>query len=313
MPGIKTSIPKLTLLFAAIVPAFGASSDYFPLEVGNSWVYRSESRHGGQQGAAVEVVRSEYIGEKQWFVTNFFGRETLLRLNESGTLVSYDRGSRAENVWIPFASGVGESFETSIDSCTESGRIESKSAEHKGPLGESKEGLRIAYEPRCADAGVTSATFVPQIGLAEYSTTSIAGPVVYKLVYARTGVTVRTDAEWSFGISLDSPSYTQPAVMAVRLTLRNTQTEPIRIQFPSGQDYDVVIRNEAGESVYTWSADKAFAAVFRTIEFGPGERNWLIEIPLSDIEPGVYTVEGSLGTNPRSYVATTSVDIRAGN
>lgn len=312
MPGIRTSIPKLAVAVFTLAAGFGATREYFPLEPGNSWVYRAEGRLG-QQAASIEVLRSEFVGDIQYFLTRVLGRPVLLRVNEEGSLVSYDRGTRTEKLWVALQAAERTTFESSLDDCTKSGRMESRTEPMKTDLFESREALKIVYQPRCADAGIASTVFVPDVGLAEYTQTTIAGPVTYRLIYARTGVTVRSARELAFGISTDGFTYTPNSVLAVRLTLRNTSSEPVQLTFPSGQDYDIQIRSETGDIVYTWSADQVFAAVFRSVEFGPGERNWLVEIMLDKLRPGTYFVEGWLATTPRSYAATTSVGIRAGN
>jgi hypothetical protein len=300
------------LLFALAMPgAFAQTPDYFPLEVGNSWVYRSEGRLG-MQSASIEVLRAREVEGVRYFEVQAFGREALLRTREDGTLVS--RGATGdEQPWIPFATESGETFRSAIDPCVRGGRIDTKALKWESELGQTEQALRVDYEPSCVDAGILRDIFVPYVGLVERTVTSIAGPVTYKLVYSRTGVTALAHPERSFGISLNSTTFDAGNTVTVRLTLRNTLSELV-LQFPSSQDYDVQIRDAAGEIVYTWSADKAFAAVFRTLTLPPGERNWLVEVPLSaSLKPGKYTIEGWLATTPRTYVATTSFEIRAGN
>jgi hypothetical protein len=295
----------------AMPGAFAQTPDYFPLEVGNSWVYRSEGQLG-LQSASIEVLRAREVEGVRYFEVQAFGREVLLRMKEDGTLVN--RGATGdEQAWIPFATEAGESFRSTIDACVRGGRIETKSLKWESELGQTEQALRVDYEPSCVDAGILRDIFVPYVGLVERTMTSIAGPVTYKLVYSRTGVTALAHPERSFGISLNSTAYEPSATATVRLTLRNTLSE-LTLEFPSSQDYDVQIRDQSGEIVYTWSADKGFLTVFRTVTFPPGERNWLVEVPLSaSLKPGKYTIEGWLATTPRTYVATTSFEIRAGN
>jgi hypothetical protein len=115
----------------------------------------------------------------------------------------------------------------------------------------------------------------------------------------------------SFGMALDNSVYTvnrMPPVpvpppvptLTARLTLRNT-AQPITLTFPTGQSYDLEIRNENGAVVYRWSDGRAFTQVFRTETFGPGEKSFTVQAPLAgaDKNPlpqGKYVAEGWLTT-----------------
>jgi hypothetical protein len=108
---------------------------------------------------------------------------------------------------------------------------------------------------------------------------------------------------------------TAAPLLTARLTLRNT-AEPIQLTFPSGQSYDLVIRNEKGDILYRWSDGKAFTLAIRTLTFGPGELNFLIQVPLAtpDGKPfpqGRYLAEAWLSTlNPKTYAASAPFDLR---
>ena len=156
---------------------------------------------------------------------------------------------------------------------------------------------------------MTQQYFLPYIGLILHEVTSIAGPVRYELVYSRTGLTTVVAETNAFTLALDTPAYKvgENTKMLARVTLNVTQ--PVTLTFPSGQNTDLRIMNEKGESVYTWSADKLFIQVFREEKIGPGERNWVMDVPLGNLAPGKYTAEAWLTTQPRQYSATVSFEI----
>ena len=271
--------------------AFGADADYFPLAIGNSWVYRV-TQGAFPEAQVVEVTGTTTADGRSYFRVNFFGREALLRSTIDGTLVEYDAEAKREKVWIAFGADASQTFATEMDSCTKSGKIESKAAKYSGPTGSFTNALQVSFTQSCSDAGTQSETFLPYVGLVERVVDNIAGARKYSLVYSRTGVTEVTTQEIRFSLSIDAPYGT------ARLTLRNSTSAPIPLVFPSGQSYDLKIRNEKGEVVYTWSADKLFAQIFRTESFGPGERNYAILLPLSTLPAGKYVAEAYLTTSP---------------
>jgi hypothetical protein len=138
--------------------------------------------------------------------------------------------------------------------------------------------------------------------------TSIAGPVRYELVYSRTGATNVVAQTNEVTLATDAPSYRvgQQNEILARMTLR--VSAPVLLTFPSGQSTDLRLLNEKGEHVYTWSADKLFTQVFRE-ELIEGERNWVMSVPVANLEPGRYTAEGWLTTSPRRYSATVTFEI----
>jgi hypothetical protein len=104
------------------------------------------------------------------------------------------------------------------------------------------------------------------------------------------------------------------AELNARISLRNTLAAPVILEFPSGQDFDLALKNEKGEVVWRWSADKGFIALFRRVEFGPGERNWTAKIPLTQegkpLPAGKYVVEAELSTAGTAYKASLPFVIR---
>ena len=104
-------------------------------------------------------------------------------------------------------------------------------------------------------------------------------------------------------------------VLHAQFKVENTGEQPLTITVPSGQEFDLVIRNEAGEEVFRWSDGKFFTQALQTIPFSPGERVYTVDVPLSGgaqpLPPGRYTVEAWIATAaPKLYQATTAFEIR---
>ncbi len=298
---------RYAFLFLLSLSAWSQTTDYFPLQVGNQWIYRATRLR--PEPWVITVAATRTVNATEYFqLTGFPGGTLLVRKDDAGGLMLYDATQQGERPWVPFAAADGEAFRTGIDVCTSSGRIRTREGALKSPLGEFNNALVVAYQTSCADAGFTSETFLPYVGLAERRTTTIAGEQVYQLIYARLGgFTVFSEKENSFGVTLDASRYRKGDLITVRMTLRNTQEQPLELTFPSGQDFDVLIRNAKGETVYTWSADKAFPAIFRQLRF-QGERNWATLIP-ADLPPGTYSLTASLVTSSAKIEATAGLTI----
>ena len=310
MSGTKTSIASILAFVAA--PLFAATPDYFPLEVGNSWTYRSSGRTGTDV-KTIEVQRTDTIGGRSWFLVDFLGRAVFLRATPEGTLVEWDAAANREKPWIAFAAPDRSSFPTEIDQCNKSARIESRAEKYKGPLGDFDTALKLAFEPSCADAGLTQALFLPYVGLAHFETTTIAGPLRYDLVYSKTGLTEVAAGLVSSRLSLDRHVYPArtAADLVARFSIRNTTDRPLVLTFPSAQRNDLAIRNAAGDTVYVWSADKLFAQVLGTETIAPGsERSWVITAPIGNLRSGKYVAEAWLTNDlQKSWTASVGFEI----
>ncbi|MBL8218589.1 MAG: hypothetical protein JNL62_05145 [Bryobacterales bacterium] len=304
------------LAFAALAMAATLSGqDYFPLEAGNQWIYRVGGALSGvltPNTFVAEISGTRNIDGREYFqLTGLPGGARLLRKNEAGTLVFYSEQDRAEHNWVAFQAYPGEAFRTEIDDCNPTAVIQSKNAELRSPLGEFRDGaLRVGYAPgRCADAGLISETFLPYVGLAQRRMSNIAGEVIWDLIYARLGgFTAFSEAERSFQAALNASRFAPNDPITVRMTLRNTTGTPLELTFPSGQDFDVVIRNEKGDEVYRWSNGRGFTLAIRMLRFS-GEKNYAVAVR-PNLPAGTYTLTASLAVSGTKLEATLPLEIR---
>ncbi|MBI4443267.1 MAG: hypothetical protein HY649_07825 [Acidobacteria bacterium] len=319
---LQVSPVAFYLLATLAVGPLGSASDYFPLHVGNQWVYKQSGATGGEP-VVVQVLEAELIAEKQYFlVAGLTPSAAWLRVSEDGILSSLDRVSGRETVWAVFASGEGRTYSTQMHPCSPVARVDSVSARVQVPAGTFENALSISYpSPSCADAGLESDYFVPSVGLVQRTMTTFAGPLTLSLIYARIAdTTVLSQPEVAFGLSLDQSVYSprlDVPVLTARMTLRVRQPEPLELLFPHAQRFELIIKNEQGEEVYRWSDGRAFALLFGVERFGPGERNWMAEVPLrtkdgNQLPPGKYTAECWLTTvDERRYAAAVGFEIAA--
>jgi hypothetical protein len=86
------------------------------------------------------------------------------------------------------------------------------------------------------------------------------------------------------------------------ISLTNETEAPIQIQFPSGQLFEIIVRDEASNVVYQYSSGKMFtmAIVEKVIE--PSETliwtdEWDMKVNGEIINPGTYFVTAQLQIN----------------
>jgi intracellular proteinase inhibitor BsuPI len=316
MRGTGTSIASL-LLLAGYSTAL-AQTEFVPLNSGNQWVYRSSGRLATSTWT-VEVARMETVQDNIYAVlTGFPQGETWLRPGGNGRMLVWNRETNREEIWLDFASKEEPGFPSAVDPCNPTARVTSQAATYSGPIGEFSNALEITYGfGGCADAGILKDLYLPYIGLVQRTFSTIAGPVSFDLIYARLGgVTVVAERELSFQLTLDRTIYStgkEDPEMTARLTLRSNQEKPLELTFPSGQTFDLVLRNERGRIVYQWSENKFFPQVTRR-EQVTGERNWVVTVALARegqvLPAGKYVAEGWLTTgDPKKFVSSVGFEI----
>lgn len=323
---ISTSNFALALGFALASLAAAAQPDYFPLHPGNQWIYRV-SGGGEDRFLVLEIVRTGQFGGRTYsLLRGFPSGEFWLRMDEGGNLWSYSAERNREELWYAFHRPEGEEYETFLPGANLRAVIVSRKASYKGPACAADYALEVRYL-LTGDGGVERELFLPYIGLVHRSAREAGGAVVtYDLIYSRTGgVTVLSTPELSFTLTLDRALYyanlmppVDPAravpVVTARLTLRNTTGLPLELVWPSGQRYDLQVRNEKGQVVWRWSDGKAFILLFGRESF-TGERNYVERILLGDASgkpwpAGRYLLEGWLTTEPRTYTASVPFEIQ---
>mgnify|MGYP002381627814 CR=1 FL=1 len=267
------------------------ASDFLPFQNGNQWIYQVLDRR--DDPVTTTIAQTAEMGGKTYYGFTGLYANQWLRIDENGAVVSYDETTRSERVYIA-PNGVVTPF---APDCGQTGRVTNTNYEYSGPLGVFNGVIEVRYDPgACRDAGLVRELYLPYIGLIQRTEQTIAGPRTYDLIYARIGgVTVVTAPETSFTVALDNSTYPAPSPILVRLALRHTGPRPLHLDFNSGQEFDIVIRNERGEVVLAWSSNKMFIQVLHSLDI-MGEKNWAATLPMTGIAPGNYTAEGFLTT-----------------
>ncbi len=80
----------------------------------------------------------------------------------------------------------------------------------------------------------------------------------------------------------------------LRLHVTNVSAEPVELEFTSGQRYDFQVTTEAGEILWTWSADKSFMQALGTETLAPGASLTFSEAWPTNGQRGRYIAIGAV-------------------
>lgn len=81
------------------------------------------------------------------------------------------------------------------------------------------------------------------------------------------------------------------------IELKN-QTENAQVlEFTSGQQYDMWIKDESGKQVFHWAEGKMFTQAMKTETLQPGESK-VFSVAMPKLEPGTYTIRFKVTSHP---------------
>lgn len=289
-------------------------SSYFPLKVGNEWLYSD-----GEESFAVQVLREtqEANGWKYFEVTGYFpddpSRVRKLRHGSPGEILEYNPEGK-DFLWYRFGLYKGAwRFEMGGGPpCIAGSQLRTGNYGDRLEVaaGTFVRTLRIDFLSPCADAGISNESFAGGIGLVRRTMTTIAGPMNVELVWANVDSLQLPAAAVSVEVSVDRPVYFNDpklpagetfATLRARLTVRNGGRIPVELTYATGQRFDFVVRDESGIELLRWSDGRAFTMLFGQEILSKGERSYSVELPLKDrsgrrLPAGSYTLTGHLTT-----------------
>ncbi len=293
-------------LVATLSAAAVCGGDFLPLAQGNTWTYR-ESASGQTFTVRVGTPVAMQSGRVYHALTGYVDRQLLVRNDENQQLMYLDEDSGQERFLTSFLAD-GHIWAAPHRNCTNQGHTQNRRIPYTGPAGSWERTLEIRYMGQCADAGLESESYAENIGMVRRVAQTIAGPRVFELLHARVGtVIVEGGDRGRFTLS----AVQNPLQRLWRVTLRVDMglAPGLNVRFPSSQDYDVILRDKTGKSVFTWSADKAFLQMERIVNISSG---WsaTVDVPFpvgsTDLQ---YSLEAFLTTSPDQpkFAAATTV------
>lgn len=302
MRGLKTFISSL--LLSAGAAAFGHVPDYFPLSVGNVWIYRTTSvpPRAGAATLTVEVTGYEtFDGRTYYELSGYRDGRFWVRNDGEGRIYSYDEKAGVERLWYDFSQPKGAGYLTSLPTCCGRAEVRSTDATKRVAIGLFENSVFQITYPGVFQVGIAEENFLPYVGLV-FRTENTGGPASRSLdlVYAKiSGVTVLNASGVGFGVA-KGPDH-------VRIFVNNSTGAPLPVVFSSGQTFEVKLKDSQGKVLYRWSEGKFFTQALRPVEIPTGETSWAVIVP--DI-PGAVAVEAELVTVGPHYQA--EIPLRGG-
>jgi len=291
--------------------------DYFPLNLGNRWIYsRTDSRFKKTESVKVEIISTPIIKWKTYYVVSHLPFVPGLE-NANNVLVRFDDETKrflrlAPEGELPLFP-VGESADAKFDVSLDENQKQVPN--------------RMSYLtcPDCADAGM-EIVFDRGIGPVSVGLTFAWGTESYDLKSAEVNgkhfgeriqpETARPKEKSGPVVSRADPILSlevEKKESEVRLSLKvkNPTDSFLSFKFITSQDYDFVVKDkESGLEIWRLSKGLYFSKVTRNIALRP-EKEWKFEAvwdykdnERNDIKHGSYEVVGILTTiEPRESQA----------
>jgi hypothetical protein len=287
---------KLLLLFVSLT-SFAQS--YLPLATGNQWIFRS-NRFG--QTLSIEVGAPRVIDGAEYFAVTGFSHPNAVRWlsqADDGALVEYLEDQKRTRPFLALRTPVGVRFDANVDDCSRSATVTARDAKLSlAAAGDFSNIATVKYsDTTCADAGIDTDYFLPDVGLVKRVEITFAGPLTYELAYARiNGFITLAQPETSFALSTPSPVREGSRIFA-RMTVRNGGPAPLKLSFASGQRFNLELTEAAtGRVIYNWASDKSFIQLAETLSIDR-EKNWVVDFPTPEpLKAGSYILEAFLTT-----------------
>ena len=164
------------------IPALPAQTPaWFPLEVGNAWLYRpvptSSTRSANLEYRNIWAHGTESIDGRDYFDVLYFGREIALRAEPSdGSIYVFDKASGTEKLWLAPGRPVGSTFSTEVNPCPTTATIAARDASVTTSAGKFDNAVEVEFQGNCVDVGVTKQLYASNVGLVSDEETTFCRP-----------------------------------------------------------------------------------------------------------------------------------------
>jgi hypothetical protein len=118
------------------------------------------------------------------------------------------------------------------------------------------------------------------------------------------GPTFTTTLTLEDSAGVEKSSFAQGELIVLKLTVRNRTSQPVELDFATGQQYDFfAFRSGANSTSWRWSATALFTQATSQLSFAAGESKLFTVTWAPDLPRGAYEARGALvfdglSTNP---------------
>jgi hypothetical protein len=294
------------------LPSLAQAGTYLPWQAGDEAVFEDA---GTGLEETIEIAGT-YRGS--WLrYSNFFGLQTRwVKSSPHNEVIKYWDGNRVR-VFMDMDAPVGTTVPVDFAPCNEGdATLAARGLQIQTPAGSFDEVIRIDLETSCIDAGIEQIFFAKGVGPIQWSTTTLIGALAFQLSEGNIagqsypqawGVAVtgrfETDSPWINKMPFAGPP-PPPTTYRAGIRLANDTSYPLTYQFNSTQQFDILIFDESGALVSSWSRNLGFGDVVFQVTVEPGDAlEFTGEVELTtdtgeDLPPGNYTVRAELTSWP---------------
>lgn len=299
-------------LMLALASPWASSAQMLPLQEGNYWLYREASR-----GTEFEMyVTTPYVidGKVYYSLHGYVRsplpvprpRRILVRNAENGNVVFYNEDAQREELLTSFEVVDGGWAHAPLRECDQESQRAPKPVRYEGGVGFFENAVELRYRSfSCADGGTLSEVYRENLGMLRRVVNTLAGPMPFELVHARVGKAVYSGLATA-NLEVGAVPMEDEGEMEVTFRYLSTVRSERKLQFPTAQEFDFLLRNEAGEVVYQYSNGQEFGPEAHERVIWPGW-TWRVRVP--KVAPGKYALEGWITTAERPAFAA-SVEVR---
>lgn len=251
-----------------LISSAAHAADFFPLHPGDSWTYRSALNEKFTISVGLTPLATA-DGNVYYQLTGYSTKPQWVRRGDDGVVYWLNEEVSREEILIDFRPLAGAWYNTPIsEPCEQGGQAQETPVAYRSGSQEFPATREIRYMIYgCADVGVQSELFAENIGLVQRVNQSIIGPRPFRLVSAKVGaITYDERPGVQFRVSLPASTIVRsdpasPIQTEVALSLRVDGLDPVLLRFPTSQRYNIAIKDEAGNTMYLWSALALFLQV----------------------------------------------------
>ncbi|MGX5172532.1 BsuPI-related putative proteinase inhibitor [Aliikangiella sp. IMCC44653] len=291
---------KSLILLASLSTSFAINAnDYLPHSSNDYSVFENQY----QQQVKVEV--NDTYGENWRRFSHFLGKSNQwIATSSFNQRVVWYSDTGESQLLVDFNDAVGTEYQVDIDECVSKATLVEKAAVVSTKASRFNDAVKLTFQSsQCADVGLLSAHFVAGVGLVQWQTQSIAGPVTYALQSSKIGdMQLPQSQGLQIKANVDSGpiDLTQKQSINAYLVVTNPSNHPVELTFNSGQRFEIEIFNSAAEKVAQWSFDKMFTEAIDVISIAPKSEKMFGDVmPLKDfngrwLAAGNYKVKVTL-------------------